>query len=105
MLQALGARRQFVGGDEYRTERAGAVEILADRPLRRLELIVAHRDVVEDRIAGDVVERLTSRDMAAALADHGDELALIVELVGDSRANDRRAVADEARWKRVNSVG
>ena len=58
--QALGARRQFVGGDERRTERAGVVKIFADRPLRRLELIVAHRGIVEDRIAGDMVERLTA---------------------------------------------
>ena len=52
---------QFVGGDENRAEWPGAVEVLADGPLRRAELVVAHRGVVEDRVAADVVERLPRR--------------------------------------------
>jgi hypothetical protein len=76
-FQTMRAGRQFVGADENRAERPGIVEILADRPLRRAELKVADRSVVEDRIAADMRERGGARNVAAALADHRDQFEII----------------------------
>lgn len=58
-----------------------AVEALADGPLAAapLELPVAVRDVVADGVAQDAVEGAGLGHVGAALADDGDELALVVE--------------------------
>src|SRR5438874_13089457 len=48
----------------------------------------------------DVIERVRLADPAPAFADDGDQLALVVETIGLGRADDRRAVRDEARCKR-----
>src|SRR3546814_3267012 len=70
-LEATGARRQLVGRDQPRAERARAIEIFAHRPLRLLELVFAHTAVVEYRIAQEVAQgvfpgyvftRLTAND-------------------------------------------
>ena len=98
-FQAMRAGRQFVGADENRAERPGIVEILADRPLRRAELKVADRSVVEDRIGADMREPGCTRYVAAALADHRDQLAFVIELVGYARTHDRLIVRDQARGK------
>src|SRR5690606_10432023 len=60
--QAGGSARKLVSGDEGRAESTGAVEILAQRPLRSAQLIVAYRTVVENRITGDVIECLVERN-------------------------------------------
>ena len=88
-------------GDEARAEAARAVEILADGPLRRLHLIVAHRGIVEDRIAGDIVERARLGDIAPAAAHDRDQLALVIQLVRHAGPQDRRAMADQARGDAV----
>src|ERR1700722_7007725 len=74
------AGRQFVRAHESRAERAGAVEILADRPLRGAMLIVANAGVVETRISGDVTMRIRLLHVARSTADNRDEFGLIVEL-------------------------
>src|SRR5581483_10070016 len=58
-------------------------------------LIIAHAAVDEDRVAGDVVERAFDRNMAAALADHHGELALVIEMVGELGADHLALVADQ----------
>src|SRR3546814_20874595 len=50
-----------------------------------LELVVADRALVEDRIAGDMRQRILARDIAPGLADDDDHLALVVELLGAAR--------------------
>ena len=52
-----------------------------------------------------MVERIDLGDVATAFSDHGDELALIVEMRRDARAHDRRAGADEARVEAVEQGG
>jgi hypothetical protein len=91
------AGRQFVGADEHRAEWAGRIEILADRPLRRAQLKVADRAIVEDRTAAHMRERRRVRNAPAAFADHRDQFAFVVELVRHARTHDRRAVRDQAR--------
>ena len=93
----------FVGGDEPRSKRTGAGPVLARGDGEFL--IVAHRAVDEDRIAGDVVECALGRDVSAGFADDERQLALIVEIVGQFRpdhgaavANERVGKADEHAW-------
>src|SRR5260221_1840343 len=93
--KARRARRQLVGGDEPGPEAAGLVEILADRPLRGLALVVAHAAVVEAGIARDTVERLVLGDMARRAADHGNEFGLVIELDRRLRPEHRLAMRDE----------
>ena len=49
----------LVGRYDPRPARRGAVEDLARHPLRGRELEVARREVVEQRVAGEVVDRLS----------------------------------------------
>ncbi len=58
------------------------VEHLAGLPLRRLELEVPRRQVVEQRVPGHGVEGLVLRDVLAAAADHERDLGLVVHLLG-----------------------
>ncbi len=96
-----GAGGELVGRDELGPERPGCIEILAHHPLRRLELVVADRSVVEERIPGDVLERAVPRDVASGLADHDDHLALVIELLGDVRPHERYAVGHPRLRKAV----
>ena len=91
-LQPLGGIGQFVGGDQPRAETAGAVEILAHRPLRGLALIFAHRAFVAAGVTGDAGGGVRGRQMLGALADDQDQLGLVVERFGNSRPDDRLAV-------------
>ena len=50
-------------------DRPVRVERLGQRPLRRLDLPVAHADVVDDQVAGDDVGRVLGADVPAAPAD------------------------------------
>ena len=69
-LQPLGLRvAELVGGDDDRPHRAEAVEALALEPLHVLLLQVARGDVVDDRVAEHVLERVGLRDVAAGRAD------------------------------------
>ena len=68
-----GACRELVFGDQGRTERSGVLPRLTLEPLDGAELVVAHADVVQDRVTGDVVFRVGLGDAAALLADdHGE---------------------------------
>ena len=57
-LQTFAARRNFVGRDHPGAEAAGAVEILAHAPLRRVALEFAHRALIGAGIAGNAVDRV-----------------------------------------------
>src|SRR6266566_8830003 len=52
-LEALAARRQFVGGDDPGTNAAAVVEVLPDVPLGRVALEFPDRALVGAGIAGD----------------------------------------------------
>ena len=64
----------LVGGDEPGTERRIAVGRLAEAAIRA----AAHGHVEAEAIAGDVVERVVQRNVRALLADHDDELGLVI---------------------------
>ena len=73
------------------------VEGLAGHPLLAglVELPVASRDVVPDRVAADMLERPLARDVPPAPADHDDQLCLVVDLLADSGQDNRLAVANQ----------
>ncbi|MCY1451191.1 hypothetical protein D9M71_680460 [compost metagenome] len=94
--QALAASWQFVGSHQYRPERAGVIEILANGPLRRNELVVTHRPFVEQGVAGDVLQCIFLANVTTtAFEDHG-HFAFVVEGVGNTRANQRFVVGGQA---------
>ena len=78
-------------------DRGERVEGLAGHPLlaRLVELPVARRDVVADRVAADVLERLLPGMCLPASADHHHQLGLVVDLVAHRGQDDRTAVADQ----------
>ena len=82
----------LVGGDDRRAAGRAAVEHLARHPLRRRELEVARREVVEQRVAGDVGDRVRLGDVLRAGADDERDLGLVVDLAARGRQLDRRAV-------------
>ncbi len=99
----------IVLGDERRPHRAEGRELLAedvllprhDRAHRAGRFgdgrhPVARRHVVDERIAGDIVERVLFGDGMARPADHGAELAFPIDHVGvGRRQTDRGARADD----------
>jgi hypothetical protein len=87
--------RQLIGGDERRAEAAGGLEVLADGPLRGLALVVAQRGVVEAGVAGDAGQGLLLGHLARGAADDQGELGLVIELVGNRRQAQRRAVRQQ----------
>ena len=86
----------LVGGDEGGTAGGGAVEDLAGDPLRRGELQVASREVVEQHVPGDVVERVGLTHRRRLGADHECDLGLVVHLVAGGGEGDRRPVGNES---------
>src|SRR6185312_1628865 len=74
-------------------------EVLARRRLRRMALKIAHRILGEAGIAGDEAERVGGAHMAGPAPDDDGKLALVVELLGGERPNDRLTVADLAIGK------
>src|SRR5437588_723276 len=88
--------RDLVPRDQGRTERPAPVEVLADHPLRRPPLLVPHGAVVEDGIAGHVVERARLGDVTSARANDRGQLSLEVDLGGDAGQDEGRARGEEA---------
>src|SRR5712691_8012443 len=73
---------ELVGGHDPGAEAARLVEILALGDVQRaVAEPVAHAALVPEREAADHFERALARDVAALLADHQYDLALVVELV------------------------
>ena len=77
-------------GDDPRPDRAEGVVAFRAHPLTVLFLLVARRDVVGDRVAGDHITRAVLRNVATPASDHDRELPLVVELVRHSRQVNRR---------------
>ena len=76
---------ELVGRHEHRPHRAERVERLAAHPLSVAELEVAGGDVVDARVAEDVVERVGFGDVPGRPADHDPELGFVVHLAGQPR--------------------
>lgn len=99
-----------IGADDSRPVRSPPVEALAQRPLAAsvLDLPVAVGDVVAHGIAEDVVQGLILGHLLAALADHDDELALVIQalaLLGNGRDGDGVAVGGQRGDRLVEQDG
>src|SRR6267142_5603763 len=73
-LQSGSTRRQFVGRNKVWSECTGSIEVLPDRPLRRLRLIFPDRRIIEDRVASHETKSILSRHVATSLAEERHEL-------------------------------
>src|SRR5262249_41507475 len=89
----------LVGRHQYRADRGEGVERLADHPLLAflLELPVAGRDVVTDRVAGDVANGVCRLEVPPALADDDYQLGLEIDFLAPRRQHNIFAVADQRR--------
>src|SRR6056297_2945824 len=92
-LQPHGQRLRvgdLVTGDEPGPDLAEIVAALALRPLAgMLDLEGAFGNIVRDRVAGDMGQRVRFRDVFRAGADHDGELHLPVGLLRPARHDDR----------------
>ena len=92
---------ELVGRDQRRPQRLERVQALrvAQGVLGTLEglaLEIAGRDVVGERVAGHVPQRVVLVDGGATDADHGGQLDLVVDLVGrDNGQHDLLAGTDD----------
>ena len=68
-------RIELVGRDDPRTDRTEPRHRLAEQPLVAVEPRITRRDVVDDRVAEDVVHRRGGGHVPGCLADHDAELA------------------------------
>ena len=93
-------RPGLVGGDDRRAAGGRAVEDLARHPLRGRELQVAGGEVVEQRVAGEVVDRVGLGDVLGAAADDERDLGLVVDLL--ARRRQGSTVAPSARSALAN---
>ena len=82
-------------GLDPRAERAEGVEALGARPLAVAALQVAGRDVVGDGVAEDDGQGVLGLDVLAEPADDDGELALVADLRGLRRHDDRVAGPDD----------
>ena len=94
---APSIRLELVGGHEPGPEGDGGVLSLRrpEADLHLLELEVARRPVVEDRVGDDVVARLGGCQVAAVAADHRGDFELVVEDLAAGRDCDVVVRADE----------
>ena len=84
-------------GDDPGAHRLEGVRVLPapEGPVVALPGALAH--VVAERVAEDVVERRGLRDALAALADHGHQLALVLDQVARVLGNDDGLVGGHQR--------
>ena len=90
----------LVGSDQLRTNRRERVECLAGHPLfaRFVELPVARGHVVADGIAAHVLVGPLPGNMPSLAADDDHQLGLVVDLLADTRQDDRGAMSDQGGW-------
>jgi len=90
----VGVRNLAAIGD-VRTDRRERLRDLPGHPLTADELEVASAHVVDDRVAGDIVQGLFPRHEARGAADDHAELDLPVELLRATGSQDRLARIDD----------
>src|SRR6266478_1700738 len=103
--QPVGPRRHGIGRHQPGAERPGGIEILAHRPLRRAQLKIANRRIVEQGVARNVIEGSVALDAASSPADHHGELRLIVEGGRFAWPQDRFTVSDQTRREAREDFG
>ena len=97
LLVGARCRARLVRRDEPRPERRRGLPRLALQELRRAVLPVAHRDVVEHRVAGDRRRRRVEVAVADRRADDHGELGLPVDRRRLRRQHDVVVGADQRR--------
>src|SRR5277367_894842 len=105
MRMALGSRWHGIGRHEPGTKCPCGIEILAHRPLRRAQLKIAYRRIVEQGVARNVIEGSVRLDAASSAADHHGELCLIVKRRRFGWPPDRFTVSDQARREARENFG
>ena len=94
-----------IGRHQPGAERPCGIEILAHRPLRRAQLKIANRRIVEQGVARNVIEGSVAVDAASSPADHHGELRLIVERERFAWLPDRFTVSDQTRREPCENFG
>src|SRR5258708_22941520 len=96
----------LVRGHDPWTEAPGLVEVLALRDVQSaVAQPVPHAAFVTQRKTSDHGERRLAGDMAALLADHQHDLALVIEFVRYLRPHDRLVGSDQRTRKAAKQVG
>src|SRR6266446_2623695 len=95
--QLVSPRRHCIGRHQPGAECPCGIEILAHRPLRRAQLKIANRRIVEQGVACNVIEGSVAVDAASSPADHHGEFRLIVERRRFAWPPDRFTVSDQTR--------
>ncbi len=98
-IEARGERQiskvaDFVRGHHPGAESPRCRKVLSRRELRGVALPIPNRHIVIARVTGDVPEGLRFRDVATSAPDDDGELAFVVQLRGNARANDRLFMPD-----------
>src|SRR5882757_11340145 len=78
----------LVGGGQPRARRAMSLKGFAQIASRPFALPITNRDVVDDQISRNMIERRFCGDVTTASADHHPELAFEVQLHGSGRCPD-----------------
>ena len=95
----------FVGGDDGGTERAESGEALAHRPLGAGELDVAGTDIVDDRVAVDVITPCRRWNAITAFTDDEGEFSFVVGLGRVFGEHDGFAGSDDRGWELEENDG
>ena len=103
--QPAGPRRHGIGRHQPGAECPRGIEILAHRPLRRAQLKIANRRIVEQGVARNVIEGSVALDAASSPADHHGEFRLIVERGRFAWPPDRFTVSDQTRREARENFG
>src|SRR5581483_6365144 len=96
---------QLIGCDDPGSEAAAAVEVLAGRRSRVVALPVPDRGVIEAGVAGHVPQGVLARDVASSGADDDGQLALVVQVAGDTGPQDGLPMADDAAGHAQEDAG
>ncbi len=87
----------FVGAHEMRSHRGEGVEGFAHHPLRCCHLKIACADVIEQRVAEDVLLPFLGGDVAASGSDDEREFGLVIRLRGVLGQDDGLAGSNDRR--------
>src|SRR5262249_37282268 len=80
---------QCVACHQVRAHRYEGVERLRPQPLTIGELQVARGDIIDDGVAGNIIERTADRNLSSTAADDNAQLGFVVHLPAHRRYDDR----------------
>ena len=95
----------FIRGDDPGAHGGERIERLAHQPLGCSALIIAASNIVDDRVAEDVIAPIFACDVAAAASDDKGKFGLIVGRFRDARQNDVVARPDNCGGELIEDGG